>query len=130
MPRRADVGAAKVLVVEDEAEIRNFAAEVLREIGYKVATAGAGADALAALRGPAGDECALLIADVGLPGGLNGRQLADAARELRPGLPVLLITGYAGGALGQSLPPRMQVLKKPFSSQQLAEAAALALAEG
>jgi CheY-like chemotaxis protein len=75
-------------------------------------------------------EFALLVADVGLPGGLNGRQLADAARELRAGLPVLLITGYAGGSLGQSLPAGMQLLRKPFSWQQLADATAAALADG
>ncbi len=124
----SEAGAAKILVVEDEEEIRNFAAEVLRELGHEVVTAAAGADALVALRGANGDF-ALLVADVGLPGGLNGRQLADAARELRAGLPVLLITGYAGGALGQSLPTGMQLLKKPFSWQQLAEATAAALSE-
>ena len=60
------------------------------------------------------------MADVGLPGGLNGRQLADAARELHPGLPVLLITGYAGTALAAALPAGMSILTKPFSWQQLA----------
>jgi PAS domain S-box-containing protein len=121
-------GAARILVVEDEEEIRNFAAEVLRDLGHEVVTAAAGADALAAMRGA--KEFALLVADVGLPGGLNGRQLADAARELRAGLPVLLITGYAGGSLGQSLPAGMQLLRKPFSWQQLADATAAALADG
>jgi CheY-like chemotaxis protein len=123
-------GAARILVVEDEEEIRNFAAEVLRELGHEVVTAAAGADALRALRGARGRDFGLLVADVGLPGGLNGRQLADAARELQAGLPVLLITGYAGGALGQSLPAGMQLLKKPFSWQQLAEATAAALSDG
>ena len=120
------MAGARVLLVEDEAEIREFAAEMLRELGHVVTEAGDGAAGLLALR-----ECHgtidLLIADVGLPGGLNGRQLADAARELRPGLPVLVITGYAGGALEQKLPAGMGLLTKPFSGEQLAAAVAVAL---
>jgi len=90
-------------------------------------TAADGADGLAVLRGAAGRDVGLLIADVGLPGGLNGLQLANAAREVVAGLPVLLITGYAGGAVGQSVPAWMRVLKKPFSWQQLAEAVGAAV---
>jgi CheY-like chemotaxis protein len=56
----------------------------------------------------------LLLTDVGLPNGLNGRQVADAAREHWPCLPVLLITGYAGGALEGQFAPGMAVLSKPF----------------
>jgi PAS domain S-box-containing protein len=119
--------AAKILLVEDETEIRDFAAEVLREIGYVVETAADGASGLAVLRGEAGRDAGLLIADVGLPGGLNGLQLANAAREVVAGLPVLLITGYAGGAVGQNVPAWMRVLKKPFSWQQLAEAVGAAV---
>jgi len=123
---QAAVAGARVLLVEDEAEIRVFAAEMLRELGHVVTEAGDGAAGLLALR-----ECHgtidLLIADVGLPGGLNGRQLADAARELRPGLPVLVITGYAGGALEPKLPAGMGLLTKPFSGEQLAAAVAVAL---
>ena len=64
----------------------------------------------------------LLITDVGLPGGMNGRQLADAARQLRPGLRVLFITGYAeNAAVGNGhLEPGMHVLTKPFSMERLA----------
>jgi DNA-binding response OmpR family regulator len=62
----------------------------------------------------------LLVTDVGLPG-LNGRQLADAARERRPNLPVLLITGYAGAALTDwQLAPGMEVMGKPFELDALA----------
>ncbi len=60
----------------------------------------------------------LLVTDVGLPG-LNGRQLADAAHERRPTLPVLFITGYAGTALDEDLPPRMAVFTKPVSLNAL-----------
>ncbi len=135
LPRHADVQLAEspevppaqpegnqsgcVLLVEDEITIRNFAGEVLRDLGYGVLEAADGAAGLAILREKA-KTIDLLVADVGLPGGLNGRQLADAARELHPGLPVLLITGYAGTALAAALPAGMSILTKPFSWQQLA----------
>jgi DNA-binding response OmpR family regulator len=67
-----------------------------------------------------GAQLDLLVTDVGLPG-MNGRQLADAAREGRGGLPVLLITGYAGTALENTgLPPGMDVMRKPFALEALA----------
>jgi CheY-like chemotaxis protein len=61
-------------------------------------------------------QVVLLVTDVGLPGGMNGRQVADAARKLRPGLLVLFVTGYAENAVLSHghLPPGMQVLTKPF----------------
>jgi CheY-like chemotaxis protein len=62
----------------------------------------------------------LLVSDAGLAGGLNGRQVADVAREGRPGLPVLLITGYAGIILDGQLAPDMAVLGKPFAFDALA----------
>jgi DNA-binding response OmpR family regulator len=59
----------------------------------------------------------ILVTDIGLPGGLNGRQLADAAREIAPNLPILLITGYAGEALANGVQEdaRMELLTKPFA---------------
>ena len=64
----------------------------------------------------------LLVTDVGLPGGMNGRQVADAAREVRPGLKVLFITGYAENAVLSHghLDPGMQVVTKPFAMEALA----------
>jgi len=62
----------------------------------------------------------VLVTDVGLPGGLNGRRVADAARECKPGLPVLFITGYAGDALERQLAPGTQVIGKPFALDALA----------
>jgi CheY-like chemotaxis protein len=62
----------------------------------------------------------LLVTDVGLPSGLNGRQVAEAARESRPDLPVLFITGYAGRALEGRLAAGMQLIGKPFSLDALA----------
>ena len=107
-----------LLLVEDEAEVRTVAAEHLRDMGYRVLEAEDGPGALRLLReAPRVD---LLVSDVGLPGGLNGRQVADAARERRPGLPVLFITGYAGTFLDGQLGPDMAVLGKPFALEALA----------
>jgi signal transduction histidine kinase/CheY-like chemotaxis protein len=108
--------AGTVLVVEDQENIRAQMVEALTELGCVVMQAKDGPAGLRALqsRGPLD----LLIADVGLPG-LNGRQLADAAREINPKLPILLITGYAGAAL-QDLAPGMDVMRKPFSLDDLA----------
>jgi CheY-like chemotaxis protein len=71
----------------------------------------------------------LLVTDVGLPG-LNGRQLADAARERRPTLPVLFITGYAGTALDEDFPLGMAVFTKPVSLNALVAKVVAMLAPG
>ncbi len=106
--------AAWVLLVDDEAAVRGPAAERLRELGHRVLEAVDGPAALRLLSGSAGVD--LLITDVGLTGGMNGRQLAEAARERLPGLPVLFITGYAT----TRLPPGMEVIAKPFALDLLA----------
>jgi CheY-like chemotaxis protein len=105
-----------VLVVEDESNVRALVAEALREQGYEVLEAADGPSGLRLLL--SGKRVDVLVTDVGLPG-LNGRQLADAARERRPGLPVLFITGYAGHALEGQLAPGMQVIGKPFALDAL-----------
>jgi CheY-like chemotaxis protein len=109
-----------VLVVDDEPTVRMLAAEVLEELGYAAIEAADATLGLQALR--AAGRIDLLVTDVGLPGGMNGRQLADAARELRPGLKVLFITGYAENAvIGHGhLAPGMQVITKPFAMDTLA----------
>ena len=109
-----------VLVVEDEATVRMLIVDVLEDLGYTALEAGEGATALKTLRSDARID--LLITDVGLPGGMNGRQVADAARQHRPGLKVLFITGYAENAvLGHGhLDPGMHVLTKPFAMEALA----------
>ena len=111
---------ATLLVVDDEPTVRALVTEVLRDFGYAAIEAGDGAAALAALRG--GTPIDLLVTDLGLPGGMNGRELADAARSIRPGLRVLFITGYAENALGDGAldDPRVQVLPKPFAMDDLA----------
>ncbi len=108
-----------VLVVDDEHAIRTIAVEVLEELGYRTLEAEDAATGLALLQSNARID--LLVSDVGLPNGMNGRQLAEAARLLRPGLNVLFITGYAESTvLGQgNLPPGMQVLTKPFTMERL-----------
>jgi signal transduction histidine kinase/CheY-like chemotaxis protein len=106
-------GNARVLLVEDEPVIREAVAEHLQACGYDVSEAEDAATALQLFRrGPIPD---LLITDVGLPGGMNGRQLADILRETAPFLPVLFITGYAGAARFDQLGAGMQVLGKPFT---------------
>ena len=110
-----------VLVVDDESSVRMVVADVLGDLGYGALEAADGAAGLAILRSDARID--LLVTDVGLPGGLNGRQVADAARVLRPGLKVLFITGYAETAvLGQGrLDPGMHILTKPFAIDTLAD---------
>ncbi len=108
-----------VLVVDDEEVVRALVLDVLEENGYAAIEASDGLAGLCILQSSARID--LLISDVGLPGGMNGRQLADAARELRPGLKVLFITGYAENAVigNGHLDPGMEVMTKPFSTTAL-----------
>jgi CheY-like chemotaxis protein len=109
-----------VLVVDDEPTVRMLIAEVLTESYYNIVEAGDGPAALKILESR--QRIDLMITDVGLPGGMNGRQVADAARVQRPGLKVLFITGYAeNAAVGNGhLDPGMEILAKPFAMSTLA----------
>jgi CheY-like chemotaxis protein len=122
-PERRAAQAATVLLVEDEADIRTLTAETLRDRRHIVIEAEDGSAALSALRErlTTGGRIDILVADIGLPGGINGRQLASAAREHLPDLPVLLITGYAGHALGPAseVSAGISLLSKPFSFESL-----------
>ncbi len=91
------VGADTILVVEDDEDVRANTTGILRELGYTVLEAPAAAAALQLVESR--PEIRLLFTDIGLPGGMNGRQLADAARTLRPDLKVLFTTGYARNAI-------------------------------
>ena len=107
-------GGETVLVVDDEPLVRMLAVDQLEELGYSVIEAGDAASALRILNSTT--PISLLITDVGLPGGMNGRQLADAARVGRPDLEVLFITGYAENAVLNHghLAHGMHVMTKPF----------------
>jgi len=118
-----------ILVVEDELVVRDLIVEVLQELGYRV---------LQAVDGPAGlrilqtsERIDLLVTDVGLPG-LNGRQLADQARETRPALKVLFITGYAETVASASgfLNPGMAMITKPFPMEALVSRIRAMIEEG
>ncbi len=108
-----------ILIVDDEPTVRMLVAEVLTENGYNVLEASDAASALAVAQSQ--PSIALLITDVGLPGGMNGRQLADAVCMERKDLKVLFITGYAENATVSSgrLGHGMEVLTKPFALSAL-----------
>ncbi len=116
---RSEAGET-VLVVDDEATIRMLVTEVLEDLGYHAIEAVDGATGLKHLQ--SNDRIDLLVTDVGLPGGMNGRQVAEAGRALRPDLKILFITGYAENAVLNHghLEPGMQVLTKPFAMETLA----------
>ena len=108
-----------ILLVEDDEKVNQFGAEILSELGYDVLTARDGKQALALIERHA--EIALLFTDVVLPGGINGRKLAEEARRLRPALRVLYTTGYTRNAIVHHgrLDPGVDVLMKPYSFEQL-----------
>jgi nitrogen-specific signal transduction histidine kinase/CheY-like chemotaxis protein len=108
-----------ILIVDDEPTVRTLLKDVLNDLGYNLLEAADSVEGLEALRSSAHID--LLITDVGLPGGMNGRQMADAGRQIRPKLKTLFITGYAENSVignGQ-LGPGMQVLTKPFAVDTL-----------
>ena len=115
---RAEHGEV-VVVVEDETAVRDLVVDVLLELGYRAIEASDGPSGLKLLQ--SGMRIDLLVTDVGLPG-LNGRQLADAARQHRPGLKVLFMTGYAENAAVANgfLDPGMEMITKPFAIDALA----------
>jgi PAS domain S-box-containing protein len=116
-PRRAGFDKI-VLVVEDEAVVRLLIVEVLNDLGFQSLEAADGPSALRILQSP--QRIDLLVSDIGLPG-LNGRQLADAARAQRPDLKVLFMTGYAENAAGSAfLEPGMEIVTKPVMMDVLA----------
>ena len=109
-----------ILVVEDDEDVRAHGVAMLKELGYAVIEAADGAAALRALE--ANREVRLLFTDVGLPGRLNGRQLADEARRRNPTLEVLFTTGYARNAIVHHgrLDPGVDLITKPFTFTALA----------
>lgn len=120
-PIQATGDGEVVLIIDDEPLIRMLVAEVVFDAGYSAIEASDGPAGLRVLQSAA--KIDLLITDVGLPGGMNGRQVADAAREFRPDMKVLFITGYAeNAAIGNGqLEKGMHVIAKPFAMERLAQ---------
>ena len=116
---RSDRGKT-VLVVDDEPTVRMLVTDILEDLGYSAIEAGDSAAGLRILQSDVRID--LLVTDVGLPGGMNGRQMADAGRVKRPDLMVLFITGYAENAVvgNGHLAPGMTVLTKPFAVEAMA----------
>ncbi|WPO98366.1 PAS domain-containing protein [Pseudomonas sp. HR96] len=126
---RAQAGET-VLLIDDEPTVRMLVREVLEDLGYRALEAVDGAGGLEILQSSVHID--LLITDVGLPGGINGRQVADAGRSLRPQLKILFITGYAENAVvgDGNLEPGMHLLTKPFAMDELASRIEQLIAEG
>ena len=116
---RAHGAAETVLVVEDDDTVRHAAVEALREIGYQVLEAPDAMEAFRLIADRGGID--LLFTDVGLPGGVNGRALANAAYNIHPVLKVLFTTGYTRDSTLRSgtLNGDVHFLAKPFSLEQL-----------
>ncbi len=116
--RRAACGEV-VLVVEDEPAVLEMAVESLGELGYRTLTATRASEALERLSGP--ERIDILFSDVVMPGGMNGVQLSVEARRLRPGLRILLTSGYTGTALDEhAVPADLPLLSKPYQRDELA----------
>jgi signal transduction histidine kinase/ActR/RegA family two-component response regulator len=113
------IGAECILVVEDDDALRAYTMEILGELGYRVLQAASGAEALDILDREKGID--LLFTDIVMPGGINGRQLADEAARRRPGLKVLFTTGYTRNAIVHHgrLDPGVHLISKPFSFEEL-----------
>jgi PAS domain S-box-containing protein len=123
-------GNETILVVEDDALVRDFVATQLKALGYQTVTAADGPAALAIIDG--GQPFDLLFTDVILPGGMTGRQLADEAAHRRPGLKVLYTSGYTDNAIVHQgrLDPGVLMLSKPYRKSKLAEMIRRALKGG
>jgi PAS domain S-box-containing protein len=109
-----------ILIVEDDPDVRRYTIDLVTELGYSILSAADGREALALL--DAHPEVLLLFTDVGLPHGMNGRQLADEAKRRRPSLKVLFTTGYARNAIVHQgrLDPGVELVLKPFTYSAVA----------
>ncbi len=121
-------GGAAVLVCEDDDDVAALAVDMLEQLGHRPTRVGTAAAALGALAD--GRAVDVLFTDVLMPGGMDGLALAREARRRRPGLPVLLTTGYTGAAAAAAaaVPRGMPMLRKPYKLPDLAEALQSALA--
>ncbi len=121
----AEAKAGRLLVVEDEAFLREVIAESLEETGYEVVAVGDGGAGLAVLESDAAFD--VLVSDIRLPG-ISGYELAAAGKALRPELRVILMTGYAPSLPSELKSAVYRVLQKPFRIDSLAGVVAAALA--
>ena len=111
--------AGKVLLVEDNVDVAEVSQAMLEEIGYTVRLA---ADARQALVLFEAEDFDLVVSDIVMPGGMNGIELAEELRHRKPGLPIVLVSGYTASA--SAAPEQFPVLRKPFRMEQLAQAIA------
>jgi signal transduction histidine kinase/ActR/RegA family two-component response regulator len=120
-PRRKRATDRPILVVEDDDDVRSHVVQGLTEFGYRVREAADGASALRALA--ESPPVCLLFTDIGLPGGMNGRELADEVQRRIPGLPVLFTTAYARNAVVHHgrLDAGVELITKPFTLPDLAQ---------
>jgi CheY-like chemotaxis protein len=124
LPKRSDAattgGQEHILVVEDDDHVREHLVSQLKLLGYDVTFATTGQAAFDYLA--SGTKVDLVLTDIIMPGGMNGRQLADAARKLRPGLRVLYTSGYSENAIVHHgrLDKGVELLSKPYRRQELA----------
>ena len=114
------LGSEMILVVEDDSALRMYTGEVLRDLGYGVLSAADGAAALEILE--QGHRIDLVISDIVMPGGMNGRQLADEILRRQPGMKILFTTGYTRNAIVHHgrLDPGVEMIGKPFTGEGLA----------
>ena len=114
-------GRETILVVEDDALVREHIVSQLRLLGYEVLAAASGQEALDVLRNTTGID--LLFTDIIMPGGLNGKQLADRVTALYPTMKILFTSGYTENAIVHHgrLDPGVKFLSKPYRREQLAE---------
>ena len=112
-------GDETILVVEDEEQVRQTFTRILRSNGYEVIETKDAEQALSIIRA-SGNRIDLLLTDIIMPG-VNGRELASRAQEIRPGLPTLFVSGYSGEALAERdlIADGVALLKKPFSLKEL-----------
>lgn len=129
VPLRRAASGETVLLVEDDEQVLDMAIESLEELHYKVVVAHNAREALDHLNGP--ERIDILFSDVVMPGGMNGAQLAASARHIRPGLKVLLTSGYVADQVNDySIGVDVPVLNKPYRREELARTLRIVLGGG
>lgn len=119
--------ACSILIVDDELMLRDVVVEALQDQGYDVLVASDGPGALEIMRGSARID--VVFSDVSMPNGMSGVELAEHAAEIRPGIRIILASGFAKGQL-PSLPKDVHFLPKPYRIGQLVESLQLVMAGG